>query len=312
VSARRRERGFALLIVLALTVIVTAIVALAQERAGLDLVRTRNVVVADRALAYQLGAEDWVAQLLRRDAEDDIVDSLVEDWARGSHDLQLEDGAMMHGAIEDLQGRFNVNDLLAEDGSVDEAALAQLQRLLTGLGVAEPERVVAAIVDWIDADQDLRAPYGAEDSVYLRRDPPYRTADAPLRWVGELRLVDGIDATGFALMAPHLTALPARTAINVNTATPAVIASLAEDVDPGTVERIVARQRDAPFHSVDDFKRELGRDLPQGVLLSVETGWFALRTAAVVEGLTVNLYSVLARAPGGATRTVRRSTDLVP
>lgn len=306
-----RQRGVALLLVVALTAAVVAVVVTAQHRAALEVRRTTNLVFADQALAYHLGAEDWTAHLLRRDAEDDQVDDLTEPWARQGVVLPIEGGRMV-GAVADLQGRFNVNNLLAADGTVDQAAFAQFRRLLDAVGVAETDRVAAAVVDWIDADQDPRQPLGAEDSSYLRREPAHRTADAPLRWVGELRLVEGVDAPTFDLLAPHLAALPRGTPINVNTATLPVLQSLAEEARGADLDAVLARQRDAPFGTVQEFSAAYGWPVPNGIALAVETSHFELRTTVVIEGITSTMYSVLARASGGATRPLRRSTDLAP
>jgi general secretion pathway protein K len=306
-----RQRGVALLLVVALTAAVVAVVTTAQFRAALEVRRTTNLVFADQALAYHLGAEDWAGHLLRRDAEQDTVDDLTESWNQDGVVLPIEGGRMV-GAIADLQGRFNVNNLIKADGTVDEVAFAQFKRLLDAVGVAETDRVAAAVVDWIDPDQDPRQPLGAEDSSYLRRDPPYRTADAPLRWVGELRLVEGIDAPTYALLAPQLAALPRGTAINVNTATLPVLRSLSDDGAGAALDDLLARQRDAPFASVPEFAAAYGRSIPNGIALDVKTSYFSLSTAVVIEGITSTMYSVLARASGGATHPLRRSTDPTP
>jgi len=301
----------ALLLVVGLTAAVVAVVATAQFRSALEVRRTTRLVFADQALAYHLGAEDWASHLLRRDAEQDTVDDLTEAWAQQGVVLPIEGGRMV-GAIEDLQGRFNLNDLLKADGTVDEVRLQQLRRLLDAVGVAEVDRIAAAIVDWIDPDQDPRAPLGAEDSSYLRREPAHRTADAPLRWVGELRLVDGVDAEAYALIAPHVAALPRGTPINVNTATLPVLQSLSESARGAPLDDVVARQRSAPFGSVPEFSAAFPHGVPNGIALDVQTAHFGLATTVVLEGATSTMYSVLVREPSHATRPIRRTTDPTP
>jgi len=305
------ERGVALLLVVVLTAAVVMLVATAQFRAALDLRRTTNLVFHDQALAYQLGAEDWACHLLRRDAEEDTVDDLREGWNLKGIALEIE-GGTLNGEIEDLQGRFNLNNLIKDDGTVDEPSVAQLRRLLDAAGVADADRIAAEIVDWLDADQEPRGGLGAEDSTYLSLEPGYRTADARVAWVGELRAVAGIDARTYALIAPHLAALPRRTAINVNTATVLVLQSLADGARSDPLDAVLARQRDAPFGSVPEFTQAYGHPPAEGILLAVASDHFALRTAVTIEGTTSTLYSVLARASSGATRPLRRSSDLTP
>lgn len=308
---RDAQRGIALLLVLAMTLAVATIVAIAQHRAALELRRTRNLLFADQELAYQLGAEDWAGALLVREGRDDDTDDLTEPWNQQGLVLPIEGGRIV-GSLRDLQGRFNVNNLLAADGAIDEVALAQLRRLVAALGVEDGERVALEVADWLDADQDPRFPYGAEDGVYLRLVPAYRSADRRLLWVGELRAVAGIDAAAFDALAPHLAALPGRTALNVNTASREVLRSLSDAADGADLDGIAARQLGAPFGTVGEFAAEFPFPVPEAIVLGVRSEHFALTTTVAIEGLTTTMYSQLARVPGGAVRTLRRSVEPEP
>lgn len=308
---RRGERGVALLIVIALTAAVAILVAALQFQGALQVRRTANLVRADQARAYHLGAEDWAGALLRREGRDDPRDDLTEAWNQQGLVLPIQGGRLV-GTLRDLQGRFNVNDLVGNDGRADEVALARFRRLLAALEIEEPERIAGALVDWLDADQDPRFPFGAEDQTYLRLVPAYRSADRPLLWVGELRAVDGISAEAYARLAPNLAALPSRGPLNVNTAPLAVLQSLADDAVGDPLAQVLARQRAAPFDDVADFAREFGHTVPDGVALGTRSEYFALETAVEFDGLTTTMYSLLARTPGGAVRTLRRSADPEP
>jgi len=84
-------------------------------------------------------------------------------------------------------------------------------------------------------------PAGAEDDYYTWLDPAYRAANQAFSSVSELLLVKGFSANveeekaDFDLLVPHLSALPHEagpTPVNVNTATPEVIASLSDFLQP--------------------------------------------------------------------------------
>lgn len=310
-SARSGERGVALLIVIALTAAVAILVAALQFQGSLQVRRTTNLVRADQARAYHLGAEDWAGALLQREARDDPRDDLTEPWNQQGLVLPVEGGRLV-GTLRDLQGRFNVNELIASDGGVDEAAVARFRRLLAALQIEQPERIAGALVDWLDADQDSRFPFGAEDQTYLRLVPAYRSADRPMLWVGELRAVDGVSAEAYAKLAPNLAALPSRGPLNVNTAPLAVLQSLTDSSVGDLLTQVVARQQAAPFADAGEFAREFGHSIPDGVQLGVRSQYFALETAVEFDGLTTTMYSLLARTPGGAVRTLRRSADPEP
>lgn len=65
-----------------------------------------------QARLYTLGAEDWAAAVLRRDLADNNTDHLGEAWASLPPALPIQGGALQ-GRIVDLQGRFNLNNLLS-------------------------------------------------------------------------------------------------------------------------------------------------------------------------------------------------------
>lgn len=306
------ERGVALLIVIALTAAVAMLVAALQHQGALQLRRTTNLVRADQARAYQLGAEDWAGALLAREGRDDDRDDLTEPWNQQGLVIPVQPGVQLVGSLRDLQGRFNLNDLVAQDGTLDAAAHARFERLLAALGIAEAQRIAGAVADWLDADQDPRFPFGAEDQTYLRLVPAYRSADRPMLWVGELRSVDGVTAEAYAKLAPNLAALPTRGPTNVNTAPLAVLQSLADGAVGDPLATVLARQQGAPFADVDDFRREFGHEVAQGITIGTRSEYFALETAVQFDGFTTTMYSLLARAPGGAVRTLRRSADPEP
>ncbi len=87
--------------------------------------------------------------------------------------------------------------------------------------------VVETILDWVDTDSETRFPNGAEDDYYMRLKPPYRAANRPFSDRRELLLVRGVSKEIFAAIAPHVVILPEFTALNVNTAEPESLMSLA-------------------------------------------------------------------------------------
>ena len=57
------------------------------------------------------------------------TDHLDEIWAQELPGLPI-DGGDVWGKIEDMQGRFNVNNLIDDAGEIDEDMLEQFRRLL--------------------------------------------------------------------------------------------------------------------------------------------------------------------------------------
>ena len=252
-SAITNQSGVALITAVLITAIASMIAVSLIARQDLDIRRSSNVLDNDRAYVFALGAEGWVRHILNRD--DRKKDSLDEDWAQTLPPIAVE-GGQIAGRIEDLQARFNLNNLVSADGKQNPAQVALFQRLLSALGL-NPDIAIAA-GDWVDEDVEPFFPGGAEDDEYSSLPSPYRAANRPFASPSELRLVKGMTAEAYAALAPYITALPVRTAINVNTAAPPVLAAVvgeltSHNLTPEDAEEIVMRREEQSFNNTDDF-----------------------------------------------------------
>jgi general secretion pathway protein K len=128
-----RQRGVALITAIVLVAIATIIAVHLGTRASLDLRRTAGLLALEQGWHVALGAEAWAAEVLREDREDSQTDHLAEPWAQPLPPLPV-DGGEVRGALEDMQGRFNVNNLLTGSGEVNEVSLARFERLLEQVG----------------------------------------------------------------------------------------------------------------------------------------------------------------------------------
>ena len=133
-STPKGEGGVALITAMLITALVSVIAVGMVARQQLDIRRTANVLDNDQAYLYALGLESWGMQILARDASKGPVDHGGEDWAQGLAPIAVEGGAVS-GDIQDLQGRYNLNNLL-QDGAVNQLELQRLRRLLGALEVS--------------------------------------------------------------------------------------------------------------------------------------------------------------------------------
>ena len=224
VERRGRRRGVALVTALMVVSVATVAAVALATHLQIDIRRTSNLVDADQAMLYALGAEGWAVHVLARDRSEGNVDSLGDDWATLLPTFDVEGGTV--GAwVEDLQGRFNLN-ALAADGSASTAAVERLRWLLEAQEL--DSGLADSIVDWIDADLDVFLPDGAEDDEYLNYEQPYRAGNAPMWSPSELRMVKGMTQEAFEKLIPFVTTLPGATPVNVNTAPKTVLIALME------------------------------------------------------------------------------------
>lgn len=305
----RRKRGVALITAMLITALTGSLAAgLAWDNA-LDVRRTMTLLFHEQGMQVALGAESWIRNILRDDAIDSQTDHLGELWASELPGLPIDNDSVqgaVTGAIEDLNGRFNVNNLLDGNGKVDPDVLEQFRNLLIALEI-DP-RFAGLAADWIDADQEAGFPDGAEDSIYTALNPPYRTFNRPLVNVTELAALEGMDKASLDRLLPHITALPGRTDINVNTATFAVLQSLDASIDPTTVESLMSQREESGFADVNQtFGTLVSNQALLGQLVE-SSEFFQLKAVVQIDTVRVTYFSIMHRAPnGGAVTTLVRS-----
>lgn len=304
IAPARRQRGVAILTAMLVVTVGTILAVNLMWEARLDQRRTASALAADQGFQYALGAEAWAADILRQDLVDSPdSDNLDEIWATEIEPLPI-DGGFITGRLEDLQGRFNLNNLIAPDGTADELALAQFERLLAELGL-DPS-LAGAVVDWLDPNSDVRFPTGGEDSTYAALDPPYRAANVMITSPSELMAVTGFDQETYALLAPYVTALPAGTRLNVNTASNVLLASLSDDIDLSLADSLIDERSGGGFTDAETTFADL---IPEEMFATIDVvSEHFLLTATVAIGTTqMTMRSVLQRDNSGITRALFRS-----
>ena len=301
---RSSQRGVALITAILVVAIATIIATNLLWMSALDQRRTAAALASDQALQYALGAEAWAGDILRQDLVDSSdSDHLGEIWATDIEPLPI-DGGFIQGGLVDLQGLFNLNNLVSASGGPDELMQAQFERLLQLLEI-DPT-LVGAVIDWIDTDSEPLFPYGGEDDLYARADPQYRVANGMVTTTSELMAINGFDAEIYAKLAPYITALPRGTRLNVNTAPQIILASLSDDIDFGLAGSLIDERGDGAFASVQESFEGLVSEemLPR---LDGVSEHFLLSGQVTIGDTTLTIYSVLQRHDSGRTRTVFRS-----
>lgn len=303
----KREQGMALITVLLVVVVVTVVSAGIIARQQLSIRSSANQLHVRQALHYALGGEIRAKAVLQRDllAGDPRapVDHLGELWARPLSSFSLDEGGQLNTQINDLNGRFNLNSLLRQ-GQPNEAALAQFRRLLRLLQIDAP--YAERLLDWLDADQDPSGGYGAEDNQYLLLQPAYRAGNRLLSDVSELRLLLEMSEEDYQRLLPHVSVLPSTAALNVNTASAEVLASLADGLPLAMAQGVVASRTGRPFEDVQGFLTQFGGLAMQSQGLAVGSEYFQVVSEVTVGDRRQLLRSTLQRAGDGRLYVLAR------
>jgi len=307
-----RARGVALITALLITALAASVASNLSWDNSLDVRRTMVMLYRDQAIQVAVGSEGWVRSILADDLAQTQNDHLGEIWATEIPALPIDSEAVqgqIFGKLEDLQGRFNVNNLIDGNGKMDQAAFEQFERLLIALGL-EP-RLAGATVDWLDPDQTETIPDGAEDPLYSGFTPAYRTADMPISNITELAAIDGMDRVSFEILLPHVIALPGRTPVNVNTASVQVLQSLGPNIDLGTAEGLLQMRENGGFADYSGvFAPLVAPDLVPWI--SETSDYFQLKAVVQIDTVRVSLFTVLHRnASNGAVSPILRSLGTI-
>lgn len=352
--AMQSQSGVAIITAMLLIALGTITMVAIVSSQHLDMQRERNEGIIQQARAFGVSGERFAAALLYRDRQQALrnnTDSLDDDWAQTIPPVPI-DNASIQGCIVDMQGKFNINNLLNAEGAVVPFYATQLRRLLAELNIDQTK--ADAIIDWVDTDLNATIPDGAEDDYYSALEGGYRAANMPMVSVSELQLVKGFSSAveeeieDYELLLPHISALPTingPTQVNVNTATPEVLASLSDPIKPlaATLSRwdtgayedypdcedifdleaesapnaIGGADRDlTPYESVPLFDAEVdtaGTDdeiVPGGPnSYGVTSNYFQVRIDVEAEGIRLFQYTLFERDDEGRTRVLYRSRD---
>jgi general secretion pathway protein K len=295
----RRMRGAAIILAMLIAALAAAVAAtvFADQQRWSRTVELRRDQVQAQALA--MAGVLWARQILDDDARRSDIDHLGEPWALSLPPIPMEDGEI-RGAIVDAQGRLNVNALGLAGTSAPE--YTRLAALFSQRG-ASPA-ALPALSDWIDEDAVVRDA-GAEDAFYLAQRRPHLTANRPAARGAELGVVKGMTPHGLAAVLPFLSALPAGTPVNVNTAPPEVLRAVVDSLDGERLEALVADRARKPFTTVAEFRARLpdGAALASDLGLSVRSNFFYV-TIEARQGTTRSRARALVRRDGGGRPTV--------
>ena len=316
------QKGVALVVAILVVALATIVAAEMAFEGHVYLRRAASLRLTDQAKLFAIGAEDWGAEILKLDFEEQdgpANDNLNEYWAYDLPPLPLTDAdgqpiGQMLGQIVDLQARFNINNLVSDNGGIDPAALEQFQCILTALDLEVT--VATKIADWIDADSEPAFPDGAEDDVYTGLEPPYLTANTSVTSVSEILAVEGVTREIHTILAPYIVALPEPTRINVNTVEQLhdedvlpTLQCLEPNLNQGDAENIIDARPEDGFSDMNEFVQASGIQDANlaNALAQLESRYFQAKIRVSIGTFQLSMYSLLYRGQNGDVTTLLRT-----
>lgn len=288
-----RQQGIALITILLVMAVATVIASEVASRLHFHIQRTDNQQTRAQAYQYALGGEELARQILFQDHEDGEYDHLEENWAKLKPVYEFDQGSLKIQLV-DLHSRLNLNNLMTDEGELNETAYEQFLKLFNVLSLET--QLLDSLVDWLDKDS-LPKSLNSEDNGYLGLDTPYRAANRKIAHLSELTLIQGWKNDYLTQIAPYVTALPTATQINVNTASATVLSTLAEQLTPLNSSNLVTGQQNGGYESMDGF---LAHDQLAGIevnttMANITSDYFAVYVESTFSEKTVRLQSILYR-----------------
>jgi general secretion pathway protein K len=325
------QRGMALVVAILLVALGTVLAAAIAYENAMTARRGAATFAIDQSLLVQQGAEALAAyglrQIYQSDPQNHMFYASGQKWDQPYGPLEIVPGVMLTSQLEDLQGRFNLNDLVGGDGRADPVEVAAFTNLLEELGLET--KWAGYLVDWIDWDNTPSVPDGAEDSVYTGQTPPYRQPNRYITSASELLALPGFGADRYRKLAPFVTALPhsSTTATPINACTAscevldAFIGSGHTDFCPDA--KLIQNRQNATtcFPSLTDYGATFDPKVWGGApnqpsvksKFGMSSNYFRLQSFITIGSAEFNLYSLLYLDPGGlsggpgSVRPIQRS-----
>ena len=307
-GARRRQKGAALL----LAMLTVTLVATLASAALWQQWRATEVETADRqrvqAAWILTGALDWARLILREDARGNQnsgnPDHLGEPWATPLEEARLSSflaadknnsaddtmQAFLSGEVIDLQSRMNFLNLVnvsqgganakAEVSPSDLLAFTRLY-LLLDLPQAELDAAVQALLTTSQlAVSDPQPSHSALIPSKL----------AHLAWLG-------IGPASLAALEPHVTVLPERTLVNLNTASAQVLSASVPELSLAGAQKLVTERERNPLRSLADAGKVVPAVASQfsATQHDVRTRYFEVRGRLRLEDAVIEERSLVVR-----------------
>ena len=272
------QRGLALIIamlVAALAAPVTVSLAAAQAQWTAQVANRRDKI---QAQSVALAGVAWTRQILDADERTTTIDHPGEPWALPLPATPVENGSV-EGRIVDAQSFLNANNL--RGGAHVAAERRRFERLF------ETQRLQPALLGVL-ADQ----------------------ATPPLR-MQEFAAARAMTPEALAGLMRYVTALPADTPLNVNTASSEVLAASIANVDATAMTRLIASRAERPFASLAEFRERLpgGASIGDEAMYTVKSRYFLVDVNARQGDAIAQAHALIDRGGNTSSRVVWQTVE---
>ncbi len=271
-SPLTNKRGVALLIVLLIITLISVLIFEFNYGTRVDLIKTKNR--ANLLKAFYIAKSGINGAIVVLDEDSKTYDGLDENWALEIPGIPFGEGNLFVKVIDE-GGKFNINNLVENDGDEDPVARKVLKRLFEKIGLHD-----SLADDIIDLLKE-------------KKETLYKVDD-----ITELLDIDNIKLENLAKLEDVLTT-DSNNKVNINTASYEVIASLSDSLTSSMADEIIKFRKDTPFKSKNDVKKVPEIDdnilLSFSSLIDIKSNAFSIHSQGEVNGIVKSISTTIIR-----------------
>lgn len=304
------EEGFILVTVLLVIALLFPLVLAFNSKVQLNLLQAGNFRNSIQALRMARAGVEGAVGVLKYD--DPGYDSRRDTWGMQFPPLAAGEGVLMVNIVDE-DGKIPVNKLIATEGGndVNKDVDRRLRALITNLG-GKPD-VVDALIDWIDANDEVTAGEGAEEEYYKGRG--YNCKNGPIDSMEELLMIRGFDRELVVegKLSEYLTVAATDGKVNVNTAPLPVMhavlgtqsPSFATPLSEADVEDIGHYREEHELKNIKDVEGAVKISAAQAgsmaPLIKVNSSFFTVNSKYTIDKVVKHVEALLRRDGANVT-----------
>ncbi len=288
-----RNRGSALISALFIMTLVAIAATAMSARLQLDIYRTRLTISSDKLFLASQAVTFWAMHTLSNESLQVRLNDKEGKLLVFPKQLQhLYPDVTITGALYDLQGRFNLNNL--QDKRFLPIFVRLLEKTLTNMDNKQIRALIESIQYWISPYQPDRG-HDEYLTYYQKQSPPYSPAYQLFQSISELRLIRGMNNNAFDALSSSITALPEITAINLNTASKLVLQTLGNGLTESQVDELLNERGKKGITNLQDISELLQKINVPNNQITIESEYYLSTTTVTFEDLSYTFYRIIKR-----------------
>lgn len=292
-SATLSHRGSALISALFIIALVAIAATAMSMRIQQDIYRTRLTIQSDKIYLASEAVLFWaMGELSHKKPSFKLSDKEGKLLSFPKNGQTLSPNLNITGTLNDLQGKFNLNNLLEKN--YYPVFLKLLENVLTNVDPKERENIAISTRQWINP---YKAGRGNDEfiSYYTHQKPPYYPAQQLIQNVSEFRLIRGVNAKIYQAMSQYITALPETTPINLNSASKKILMSLGNGLTEAQVAELIQARGDKGIRDIKDVATIIKKLNIRGEQVTILSDYYMSIAKVTNDEQTLINYSIINR-----------------